>query len=294
MTNKTIAQAPIEIVTRTPITFTNQDSGLVLAGIVFTPKGLKETDKLPALVVGGPMLSAKELTQSLYAQFMAEKGYVTMVFDNSHIGSSQGSPRGLEDPEIKGSDLRSAISFLETLPYVDSDRIGGIGICGSGVYYPHGVRNDARMKAVASIVPFTVMEYVRTASDEDLLAEKVAYENGAEPSRLDLVTGSDVAAYYEDVERGAAANMVNPVSWSQLSWHNFHPIETISELKVPYMVVTGENAFTRQGAEALYANANEPKELHVLEGADHIDLYDVKEYVDQALNHLETFFNKYL
>lgn len=73
--------------------------------------------------------------------------------------------------------------------------------------------------------------------------------------------------------------MVNPVTWSQMSWHNSHSIETIKELHVPYMVIMAENAFTREGAEAMYENANEPKEFHLIEGANHIDLYDVEEYV---------------
>lgn len=240
------------------------------------------------------MLSVKELPQSLYAQFLAERGFVTLVFDTSYVGSSEGHPRGLEDPEIKGSDFRSAISFLEDVSYVDENRIGGIGICGSGSYLPIGVRNDQRIKAVASIVPFTIMEYVKTADDEQLLKDKKDYENGADPARLDLIKGSEGVDYYFDVNRGAAANMVNPVSWSQISWHNFHPVEQIKELHVPFMVITSENAFTREGAEALYKNANEPKEFHLIKEAKYFDMYDGEKYVMQNLDLLEKFFDKYL
>ncbi|MBQ9633983.1 MAG: alpha/beta hydrolase [Schwartzia sp.] len=294
MSELKIARPNIEKVSRTPVVFENEESGLKLAGIIYKPRTMKEGDKLPAVVIGGPMLSVKELVQSLYAQLLAERGYITMVYDNSYIGSSEGNPRGLEDPEIKGSDIRSAVTYLAAQPYVNANRIAGIGVCGSGVYLPNGVRNDARVKAVVSIVPFTIMNTIVTATDEELLKQKKAYENGEEPARLDLVSGSELVDYYFNTDRGAAANMVNPVSWSQLAWHQFNPIETVKELKAPYLVITAENAFTRQGAEQMFANANEPKELYVVKGAKHSDLYDVEPCVTEALEQIEKFFAKHL
>lgn len=294
MSELKIAKPPIEKVDRTPVVFKNEETGLMLAGIIYRPRNRKEGEKLPAVVIGGPMLSAKELVQSLYGQLLAEQGYLTMVYDNSTIGSSEGHPRGLEDPEMKAGDIRSAVSYLMTVPDVDTDRIAGLGICGSGVYIPHALRNDSRVKAVVSIVPFTVMSFVTTAPDEVLLAQKAAYENGEEPERLDLITGSELTDYYFNTDRGAAANMVNPVSWSQMAWHKFFPTETIKELKAPYLVITAENAFTREGAEMMYANANEPKELHVVKTAKHSDMYDVEEYVLENIEQIKAFFEKYL
>ena len=294
MSELKIARPNIEKVSRTPVVFENEESGFKLAGIIYRPRTMKEGDKLPAVVICGPMLSVKELVQSLYAQLLAERGYITMVYDNSYVGSSEGNPRGLEDPEIKGSDIRSAVTYLAAQPYVNANRIAGIGVCGSGVYLPNGVRNDARVKAVVSIVPFTIMNTIVTATDEELLKQKEAYENGEEPARLDLVSGSELVDYYFNTDRGAAANMVNPVSWSQLAWHKFNPVETVKELKAPYLVITAENAFTRQGAEQMYANANEPKELYVVKDAKHSDLYDVEPCVTEALEHIEKFFAKYL
>lgn len=294
MSEMRIARPNIEKVDRTPVVFQNEETGLWLAGIVYRPRKREAEAKLPAVLVGGPMLSAKELVQSLYAQLLAEQGYLTMVYDNSTIGSSEGHPRGLEDPEMKAADIRSAVSFLTTLPDVDTNRIAGLGICGSGVYIPHALRSDTRVKAIASIVPFTVMSYVTTAPDDVLLAQKEAYENGAAPERLDLITGTELTDYYMNPDRGAAANMVDPVSWSQMSWHTFFPTETIKELHVPYMIITAENAFTREGAEQLYANANEPKELHVVKEAKHSDMYDVEPYVTENLETVKRFLEKYL
>ena len=187
MATKKIAQAPIERVDRQPVVFQNQDSKLWLAGIVYRPRQRRADEKLPLVIIGGPMASVKELTQSLYAQLLADRGYATMVFDHSFVGSSEGHPRAYEDPEVKGSDWRSAITFAQTLSDIDAECIAGIGICGSGVYLPCGVKDDPRMKAVVSIVPFTIMDIVVTASDEQLLQMKADYENGAEPDRLHMI-----------------------------------------------------------------------------------------------------------
>ena len=295
MATKKIAKAPIERADRTPVVFKNQDSGLQLAGIVYRPRNRKADAKLPMVIVGGPMASVKELTQSLYAQLLADRGYMTMVFDHSYVGASEGHPRAYEDPEIKGSDWRSAITFALTLPDIDAERIAGIGICGSGVYLPCGVKDDPRMKAVVSIVPFTIMNYVVTASDEELLKMKADYENGAEPERLHMIEeGSEGALYYYDQNRGAAVQMVEMVAWSQLTWHNFLPTEIIKDFHKPYLIITSENAFTRQGAELMYQNAAGPKEFHMVKDALHFEMYDHEDYVMENLEHIEAFLKKYL
>jgi hypothetical protein len=139
-----------------------------------------------------PMNTRQDYTQpytrsSLIADVVADRGYATMVFDHSFVGSSEGHPRAYEDPEVKGSDWRSAITFAQTLSDIDAECIAGIGICGSGVYLPCGVKDDPRMKAVVSVVPSTIMDIVVTASDEQLLQMKADYENGAEPDRLHMI-----------------------------------------------------------------------------------------------------------
>ena len=296
MATKKIMQAPIERVDRTPVVFENQYTGLHLAGIIYRPRNCQDGEKLPTIIVGGPMASVKELTQSLYAQLLAERGYATMVFDHSYVGASEGHPRAYEDPQVKGIDWRSAITFAQTLSDIDADRIAGIGICGSGVYLPCGVKDDPRMKAVVSIVPFTIMDIVVTATDEQLLQMKADYENGAEPERLHMIEeGSEGALYYFDPNRGAAVQMVEMPTWSQLTWHQFHPTEIIRDFRKPYLVITGEQAFTRPGAELMYQNAaSEVKELHVIPGALHFEMYDYEEYVMQNLALIEKFLKENL
>jgi len=153
------------------------------------------------------------------------------------------------------------------------------------------VKDDARMKAVVSIVPFTIMNYVVTGTDEELLRQKADYEQGGDPVRLDLIEpDSEGAAYYFDPARGAAANMAAIVSWSQMTWHQFLPTEIVKQLRQPYLVITAENAFTRPGAEQMYQNAaSEVKELQVIAEATHFDMYDLEEYVTQNLQHIERF-----
>lgn len=107
-------------------------------------------DKLPGVIVAGPMYAVKELTQTLYAQYIANVGYIIMVFDYSYIGSSEGQPRGLEDPDMKESDIRSTIRYMCTIEDVDADRIGGVGICGSGAYMAYGAMTDGQMPIISS------------------------------------------------------------------------------------------------------------------------------------------------
>lgn len=290
-----IISRPIEKVNFTPVILTNEENGLKLAGILFTPRDFDAAKQYPAAIVAGPMYSTKELPQSIYAEMLATHGYVTLVYDNSTIGSSEGHPRAFEDPALKGSDARSAVAYLMTLPYVNKSEIGAVGICGSGSYLPAGLINDNNVKAIVSIVPFTVMDQIHTETDEQLLKDKAEYEAGGEAKRLNLIEpGSEGAAYYFNPERGAAANYVPCVTWSQLEWHKFHPTEIVKNLHKPYLVITAENAFTRPGAEEMYANAPGPKEFHMVKGASHFEMYDGEPYVLENIGVICDFFNKYM
>lgn len=289
-----VIKALVENVDRTPVVFKQQENGFILAGILYHPRTWKQGEKLKAIIVDGPMYSVKEQTQSIYAQLLAEAGYATLVFDHSYIGASEGHPRGYEDPEIKGADLRSAVSFLQTLDNIDKDHIGAVGICGSGVYVPNGLRNDNRVKAIASIAPFIMMTDIKTNTDENLMKMKADYEKGGEVQRLDLIKGSEGEAYYRNPDRGAAVQACPTPVWSQLTWHQFHPTETVRELKVPYLVIAGEKAFTTEGAKKMFENAPNPKYFHLTLGTTHFEMYDMEKYVKENVNELLTFFGKHL
>ena len=280
------------------VTFTNKESGLKMAGIIFKPAEFDETKKYPAIVVAGPMLSIKEQAQSIYAERLAEEGYVAIVFDYTHFGESEGEPRQLELPENKALDIHSVVDYLTSLDYVDTDRIGGVGICGSGSYMPYAAISDERIKVVASIVPATTMDQFIYKPLDEALKDKEAYEKGeAEPTYIDLMPRAfaEGAAYYYNSERGAMDGWSNlAVSWSEEGFVNFHPTQEIGKLKAPYMVITAENAWSRPGAEEMYQNATSEKELHVVDKAGHFDMYDLEPYVSENLEYLTAFFAKYI
>ena len=116
------------------VVFVNKALNTRLAGLLRLPDGFDLSKNYPAVVVTGPMLSVKEQAQSVYASRLTEAGYVTLVFDGTYFGESEGTPRGQELPDVKESDIEGAVDYLCGLPYVDSERIGGLGICGSGSY----------------------------------------------------------------------------------------------------------------------------------------------------------------
>lgn len=288
-------ELPIESVDRTPVIFENKDLKLKLSSILFQSRNRKTGDKLKAVIVAGPMHSTKELPQSNYAIMLANDGYATLVYDNSYIGSSEGHPRGLEDPDVKASDLKSAVSYLQTLDFIDKDHIAAIGICGSGSYIPYGAKDDPRVKAIVSIVPFTIMDRIIQTPDSELLKDKEVYEKTGIAKRVNLTAGSPGEAYYLNTQRGATPNYVNAVSWSALSWKKFHPTQWISELKQPYLVIVGENAFSKNGGLLMYNNStSEHKELYITKEATHFEMYDGEKYVKENISVIEIFLKKYL
>lgn len=288
--NFNVANPPIDKINFTPVIFENEDSKLKLAGIVFTPKDVKQNEKLPAVLVQGPMGATKEQTQSLYAQFLASMGYITMVYDYSYLGSSQGQPRGLEDPQIKASDIKSAVSFIETFPNVDKNRIATVGICGSGVYIIGEAVNDDRLKAVISVNPFTIIDEI-PYNEKEVEQDKQNYQNTGYVNRIDLIEeNTEGAEYYFNYKRGAAVNRVVFPTWSEPLWASFHPTEIAKGIKQPYLLVIGENAFTRLGAEKMFENiASKDKQKIIIRNAGHFDMYDGENYAIPAINAINDF-----
>lgn len=206
------------------VVFTNKELGLRLAGLLRLPDGFDLSKDYPAVVVTGPMLSIKEQAQSVYAKRLTELGYVTLVFDGSYFGESQGTPRYQELPDVKESDVEGAVDYLASLPYVDGERIGGLGICGSGSYMSVAGVREPRLKAITAIVPAIsdisqspMMGFFKPA--EEVEAAKAAYEAGdGEIVYLDFMPRAfdEGAAYYYS-SRGNRLGWTNQVvAWSQL------------------------------------------------------------------------------
>lgn len=128
------------------VVFVNKALNTRLAGLLYIPAEFDLSRDYPAVVVTGPMLSVKEQAQSVYAKRLTEAGYVTLVFDGTYFGESEGLPRGQELPDVKESDIEGAVDCLTSLPYVDNNRIGGLGICGSGSYMSVAGVKEPRIK----------------------------------------------------------------------------------------------------------------------------------------------------
>ena len=249
------------------------------------------------------MLSVKEQAQSVYAKRLTEAGYVTLVFDGSYFGESEGLPRGQELPDVKESDIEAAVDYLTSLPYVDSERIGGLGICGSGSYMSVAGVKEPRLKAVAAIVPAIsnianspMMGFFKP--EEEVKAAKEAYDKGAgEMMYLNFMPRAfdEGAAYYYS-SRGNSPRWSNQVvAWSQLELVKYNVTEIMKGMEKPYLVISGENAWSRPSStEVFEAVPLDNKEMHVIPEASHFDMYDLEPYVSMAFQYILPFFGKNL
>ncbi|MEV6906719.1 alpha/beta hydrolase [Amycolatopsis sp. NPDC051071] len=304
------------------VTFKNRTWD-VAADVRF-PEGFDPAKKYPAIICAHPISSCKEQTSgSIYAERLTELGYVTLAFDASHQGASGGEPRYLEDPATRVEDFRCAIDYLVTLDYVDEDRIGVVGVCGGGGYAANATMTDHRIKALGTVV---AANYGRLMREGDLSAnaavatleaigkQRTAEARGAEPHITTYIPSSveerekagitDVdivnAVEYYTTPRGQSAGSPNKLRFSGLEaavgFDAFHLAEVL--LTQPLQVIVGDvpGGFGsyRDGFELFDRARSEKKDIFIVQGASHYDLYDQPKYVDQALAKLGTFFEKNL
>ncbi|MFF3375370.1 alpha/beta hydrolase [Streptomyces sp. NPDC002680] len=297
------------------ITFDN--AGITMAGNLHLPDGFSEDGSYPALVSVHPGSGVKEQTAGLYAAKLAREGFVTLAFDASHQGASGGTPRHLEDPAARVEDVRAAVDHLSTLGFVDADRIGVLGICAGAGYAVNATMTDRRIKAVGTISPIDIGAAYRLGWDgsepvaaqlatlDTVAQQRAAEARGADaavvpyvPEVVDESTVPDMAEahdYYR-TPRAQHPNSDNRMLFTSVAniyaFDAFHQVETL--LTQPLLMVAGSEAGSLWQAERLLPRVNGPKELALIEGAGHVSLYDVPEYVDQVTAHLTPFFAKYL
>jgi hypothetical protein len=278
------------------VTFRNR-YGITLSGDLYLPKNIK--GKLSALAVSGPFGAVKEQSSGLYAQTMAERGFITLAFDPSYTGESSGEPRNVASPDINTEDFSAAVDFLGLQSSVDRNRIGIIGICGWGGMALSVTAVDKRIKAVVTSTMYdmtrvmskgyndTVTLEQRTKTLENLSQQRWKdAENGTpafQPPYNELKGGEaqflvDYHDYYM-TKRGYHKRSVNSGNaWTQttpLSFMNFPLLTYIKEISPrPILFIHGEKAHSRYFSETAYAAAAEPKELMIIKGANHVDLYD--------------------
>ncbi|MFZ4824172.1 MULTISPECIES: alpha/beta hydrolase [Pseudomonas] len=296
------------------------NGAIAMAGNLYLPPDYDSSRTYPAIVVAHPWGGVKEQTSGLYAQQLARRGFVTLAFDASHYGESGGEPRDLEDPAERVQDIRSAVGYLASLPQVDATRIGTLGVCAGGGYTLHEAQNDLRVKAVAGVVAYDIGDATRTgiegspvsAEDRLNLLQSVAEQLNKEaagapllvqqllPSRdqVDASTPNFVreATEYYLTPRGAHPNARNRFVVTSPGLHiAYYPLEHMELVAPrPVLLIAGERAETLKFSQAAYAKAQQPKELLVIPGASHFDLYDKPEYVTPAVDKLAEFFGEHL
>ncbi|WP_246180070.1 alpha/beta hydrolase [Kocuria coralli] len=304
------------------VTFRNPDMEWDIAADLYFPPSFDRDKTYPTVVSAHPIGSCKEQTSgNIYADRLAQEGYVVIAFDASFQGESGGTPRRLEDPAQRVEDFRRVVDYLVTLPYVDDDRIGVLGVCGGGGYSLNAVMTERRFKAVVSITGVNYGRMVREnsiaqggpiAAMEAAAAQRSSEIAGAD-SELNaaLPPSAEVAEQIGDIDvieaydyyctpRGQAPN--GPATFdvahgaSALGWDAFHLAEVL--LTQPALIVIGDKpggfGAYRDGFEIYRRAASQDKELVVLEGVSHYDLYDQPQGAGAALEKVIPFFGEHL
>ncbi|MDQ7092065.1 alpha/beta hydrolase [Desulfosporosinus sp. PR] len=304
-------------VTKKNVKFNAQ--GLQVAGILNLPEGAENKKGNPAIVCVHPGSSCKEQTAGIYAEKLAELGYVTLVFDASYQGESGGEPRFIENPAARVEDIRCAVDYLTTLDYVDENRIGILGVCAGGGYAVNAAMTERRIKAVGTVVGANIGRVQRESGDplkalEAIGRQRTAEARGAEPMVVNWIphnqeerkqagiTDIDIveAVDYYTTPRGQSANSPNKLKYSSLDavlgFDAFHLAEEL--LTQPLQIIVGDKqgAFGsyRDGHELYKKAASTKKDLFVLKGVSHYDLYDQPEPVRKAVEKLGAFYKENL
>lgn len=298
------------------VTFNN--GTLKMAGNLFLPAGIDKSKKYPVIVVVHPGGGVKEQTAGLYAQKLAATGFIALAFDASYQGASEGEPRFLDNPMNRVGDIYSALDYLVTLPYADFDHIGALGICAGGGATIKASMSDRRIKAVATVSAVDVGAATRrgwdgkdTPAGQVVVLEAVAKQRTIEasggkpvyvpyvPEVGDKTAPRDLqeAADYYRTPRGQHPNSTNKMLFTSIRYvATFNGFDQADRLLTqPLLLIAGSEAGSLWHSQELYKKAaSTQKELFLVKGATHMDLYDIKPYVAQAVKKLTEFYQRSL
>lgn len=292
-----------------------------LTGSLFTPKNSDRDARHAAIIIGHPMGAVKEQSSTLYAQKLAEQGYVTLAIDQSFWGESEGQPRNAVAPEIYAEAFSAALDYLGTLSFVNRERIGILGICGSGSFVISAAKLDPRMKAIATVSMYDMGAANRNGLNhtQTLEQRKQIIAQAAQQRYVEFTGGAvkhtggtvhELAADTHPIQRefydfyrtprgqftpaGASPELTtHPTLTSNVKFMNFYPfndIETIAPR--PMLFISGDQAHSKEFSEEAHRLAGHPKELVMIPGAGHVDLYDRVDLI--PWDKLNTFFRKNL
>ena len=311
--DKTFPQS--DKVSHRKVTFTNR-YGITLAADLYKPVGMESP--LPAVAVSGPFGAVKEQASGLYAQTLAEQGFLTLAFDPSYTGESGGQPRNVASPDINTEDFCAAVDFLSTCPEVDPDKIGILGICGWGGMAINAAAIDTRIKATVAVTMYDMSRVSANgyfdSMDADaryqlrcqLNAQRTAdFRNGTYARAGGVVDPlpedapqfvKDYHAYYKTPRGYHNRSLNSNAGWnitSSLSFINMPLMSYSDEIRSAVLIVHGELAHSRYfGEDAFKRLKGDNKELLIVPGANHTDLYDNRDKI--PFDRIVRFFQKYL
>ncbi|HIQ88693.1 TPA: alpha/beta hydrolase [Candidatus Galligastranaerophilus faecipullorum] len=291
--------------------------GIMLVGDLYIPKE-KPAGKMPAIALSGPFGAVKEQASGLYAQTLAQRGFITLAFDPSYTGESGGEPRSVASPDINTEDFSAAVDFLSNHENVDPEKIGILGICGFGGLGLNAAAMDTRIKAVVTSTMYD-MSRVNANGYFDSLDEKARYElkqnlnkqrsedfkkgTYAKASGLPDKLSGDEAQFVKDyydyykTKRGFHKRSINSNgNWnmtSALSFINMPILARSGEIQNAVLMIHGEKAHSRYFSEDAFKQLKgENKELLIIPDANHVDLYDNLEKI--PFDKIEAFYREYL
>lgn len=302
------------------VSFDNQYQ-MKIVGNLFLPKDLKPGLRYPAIIVGHPMGAVKEQSANLYAQKLAEQGFITLAIDQSFWGASEGKVRNAVAPDIYAEAFSAAVDYLGTRDFVDRQRIGVLGICGSGSFVISAAKIDPRMKAIATVSMYDMgavnrdgLNHAQTIEQRKATIAEAAQQRWVEAEggavkytggtvhQLDANTDPIQREFYyfyrtargQFTPAGSSPELTtHPTLSSNVKFMNFYPfndIETISPR--PMLFISGDQAHSKEFSEAAYRLARQPKELYWVKGAGHVDLYDRTDLI--PFDKLAAFFTQHL
>jgi fermentation-respiration switch protein FrsA (DUF1100 family) len=301
------------------ISFPNSNNkAITMSAVINFPDGFDESRKYPAIVVSHPGGGVKEQTAGTYAKKLAARGFVTIAYDASYQGESTGEPRQLENPHIRTEDVSAVIDYLTTLPYIDRERIGAMGICAGAGYSANAAINDRRIKAVGTVSMVNIGQMFRNGFTNDVKSAdampllvagsnaRTSDASGAQIATMPLAPLNEKDAPNEELRQAweyyhtPRAQYPTAPGWATArSLNQIIPYDAFNMAEVfftqPLQIVAGSVAGSKWMSDDLFARAaSDDKHFHVVEGANHMDLYDGQKYVDEAASVLGAFFERIL
>lgn len=301
------------------ISFRNTNNPTIeMSAIINFPQDFDASKSYPAVIVSHPGGGVKEQTAGVYARKLAEQGFVTIAYDASYQGESTGEPRQLENPYVRAEDVSAVLDYLTTLPYVQADKIGAMGICAGAGYTCNAAINDPRIKAVGTVSAVNIGQMFRNGWDNSIKDAdasplikmgsdaRTADARGGEPTRFPLAPLNEKDAPNEELRQAweyyhtpRAEYPTSPGYMTARSLDQIIPYDAYAKaeafLTQPLQVIAGSEAGSKwMSDDILKRAASKDKNLHVVKGSNHMQLYDGEKEVAEAADVLGSFFKKHL